>query len=59
MKTKDFWREKNGKNKFNKETFNGPKLPLILDINRISEKGFANVYKQLLNIDHNVIKQIE
>ena len=37
------------KNTFNKLTLIGPKLPLILNIIRISYQGFANVYKQLLS----------
>ena len=36
----------------------GPKLLLILNLIRISDKGCANVYKQLLNNNNNVINEI-
>ena len=43
---------------FNKVTLIGPKLPLISNIIRISDKGCANVYKRLLNNNNNVISKI-
>ena len=43
---------------FNKVTLIGPKLPLILNIIRTSDKACANVYKQLLNNNNNVISEI-
>ena len=43
---------------FNKVTLIGPKLPLILNIIRTSDKACANVYKQLLNNNNNVICEI-
>ena len=42
----------------NKVTLIGPKLPIILNIIKISDKGCGNVYKQLLNNNNNVIREI-
>ena len=43
---------------FNKVTSIGLKLPFILNIFRISDKGCANVSRQLLNNNNNVINEI-
>ena len=43
---------------FNKVAVTGPKVSLILNMIRISDEDCANVYKQLLNYNNNVINAI-